>query len=279
MQQIMKRMKLISLLVLLFSLGAIGVASAQHTVGFTLGAGMANGRFEPTQETKPIWGVLTGGLSWRYYTAQRAVGAVGADLEFIQRGFSVATNVNRVDDEKDYLYYTRMVNSLQLPIVWQPHAYLFNHHLRVYAEAGVTFSYNLSSSYEMESIVDGEKVTEKHDYHFQTVRDNRWGYGLLGGGGISLLFGQYEFNARVRYYFGYSDILRNRNKYYGSVEGFMLTPLRSPLDNLTISIGMNYRIGKDGFEAWKPRRKREKNVEVFDYAGSSSQSGGSERKK
>lgn len=251
-----------SLLLLLITLPA----TAQHTVGFFGGGGMANGRFEPTQETKPIWGVITFGASWRYYSPQRVVGGVGADLEFIQRGFQVATNTSRVDDEKDYLYYTRRVNSLSLPIVWQPHTYMFNHHLRLYGEAGITFSYNLSSEYEMERLgADGVKTTEKGDYSFSTVRDNRWGYGLCAGGGLALLVKQFEVVARVRYYFGYSDILKNRNKHYDTVEGFMLTPLRSPLDNLTITIGLSYRFNKEGFESWKPRRKREKNREVFEY--------------
>lgn len=252
--------------VLLATLCCRPAAHAQHTVGFSFGTGMANGRFEPTQETKPIWGIATAGLSWRYYTAQRAVGCVGADLEFLQRGFSIATNTRQVDDEKDYLYYTRYVNSLSLPIVWQPHAYLLKHRVRVYFEAGVTFSYNLSSTYEMEKMVDGVTQTEKFDYEFTTVRDNRWGYGLLGGGGLAILIKQFELNFRARYYFGYSDILRNRNKHSSTIEGFTQTPLRSPLDNLTISVGVNYRFNKEGFDAWKPRRKREKNREVFEFA-------------
>ena len=251
---------------LLVALFAQQTAQAQHTIGVSFGTGMANGRFEPTQETKPIWGIVTAGFSWRYYTGQRAVGCVGADLEFLQRGFSIAMNTHRVDDPKDYLYYTRHVNSISLPILWQPHAYLFNHRLRVYLEAGVTFSYNLSSTYEMEKLVDGVKQTEKFDYHFTTVRDNRWGYGLTGGGGLAFLFKQFELNFRIRYYFGYSDILRNRNKHSSTIEGFTLTPLRSPLDNLTLSVGLTYRFGKEGFEAWKPRRKREKNREVFEFA-------------
>ena len=32
------------------------------------------------------------------------------------------------------------------------------------------------------------------------------------------------------------------------------------------TLGLNYRFGKEGFEAWKPRRKREKNREVFEFA-------------
>lgn len=250
---------------LLFMLLA-GPTMAQHTFGVYGGGGMASGRFEPTQETKPIWGTLTFGGSWRYYSSQRIVGGVGADLEFIQRGFRMATNTSRVDDPKDYLYYTRHINSLTLPIVWQPHAYMFNHRLRIYGEAGVTFSYNLSSNYEMEQLVDGQKSIVKGDYTFMTVRDNRWGYGLCGGGGIAVLINRMELTARARYYFGYSDILRNRNKYYGTIENFTLTPLRSPLDNLTITIGLMYRFNKEGFESWKPRRKREKNREVFEFA-------------
>lgn len=241
-------------------------AAAQHTVGFTFGSGMGTGRFEPQQETRPVWGIFTGGLSWRYYTAQRVVGCIGADLEFLQRAFSMATNASRVDDPKDYLYYTRRVNSIVLPIVWQPHAYLARRRLRLYGEAGVTFSYNLSSEWEREYFVDGRVETEKGDYTMRTVRDNRWGYGLVGGGGAAVLVGRFEINLRARYYFGYSDILRNRNKYSGTIDGFTATPLRSPLDNLTVSVGLNYRLGKEGFEAWKPRRKREKNREVFEFA-------------
>ena len=39
------------------------------------------------------------------------------------------------------------------------------------------------------------------------------GYGLAGGGGVAVLVKQLEFSVRVRYYFGYSDLLRNHNKY------------------------------------------------------------------
>ena len=249
---------------LLVALCWSGNLAAQHTYGVNFGGGMATGRFEPTQETKPILGTFTGGFSWRYYSPQRVVGGIGADLEFVQQGFRIATNTSRVDDKKDYLYYTRHVNSIMLPFLWQPHAYI-KQRVRLYLEAGVNFSYNLSSTYEMEELVDGVKVTHKGDYHFKTVRDNRWAYGLLGGGGIAVLIKQFEINLRARYYFGYSDILRNRTKYSSSIEGFTLTPLRSPLDDLTFTVGLNYRFNKEGFDAWKPRRKRPKASHTFDY--------------
>ena len=108
------------------------------------------------------------------------------------------------------------------------------------------------------------------DYTFKTPRDNRWGYGLAGGGGIALLIDRFELNFRVRYYFGYADILRNRNRYAdngidGSENPFAQTPMRSPLDNLMISVGVNFRFNKEGFETWKPRPKRAKAPEAFTY--------------
>lgn len=247
-----------------------GTASGQHTLGFTVGYGMSNGRFQPPQEMKAIWGRYSAGVSWRYYGSQRAVGGFGVDLEFLQQGFSYATNASRVDDLADYLYYTRKINSLVLPVVWQPHVYLFNHRMRVYFEAAATFSYNLSSTYENEQAHAAGAPDWKGPYSFTTARDNRFGYGLAGGGGIAFLIRQFELNFRVRYYFGYSDIVRNRNKYAdnatdGSENPFYATPLRSPLDNLNISIGVSYRFNKEGFETWKPRPKREKNKEVFKY--------------
>ena len=219
----MIKRQLKTLLFLAFAAVAWQGASAQHTLGFTAGYGMASSRLDPKQEMK-----------------------------------------------KDYRYYTRNVNSIVLPIVWQPHFYLFRNHVRVYLEAAATFSYHLSSTYENEEAKASGAADWKGDYSFKLPRDNRWGYGLAGGGGIALLIRRFEINVRARYYFGLSDIVRNRNKYAdngidGSENPFWATPMRSPLDNLTVSVGLSYRFNKEGFSTWKPRPKREKNREVFKY--------------
>ncbi len=265
MQERIKRLSLLAV-----ALFAWGGAAAQHTLGFTAGYGMSSGRLDPEVESRARWGSYTGGITWRYYTAQRFIGGFGIDLEFIQQGFSFSPNAAAVEEEKDYLWYTRKVNSIMLPIVWQPHVYMLRNRVRFYLEAAATFSYNLSSTYENEYARAQGNPDWKGDYHFKLPRDNRWGYGLAGGAGLAVLIKRYELNLRARYYFGYSDIVRNRNKYAdntgdGPENPFRATPLRSPLDNLTISIGLSYRFNKEGFEAWKPRRKREKNTEVFKY--------------
>lgn len=260
-------------------LGAVlcgGTAAAQHTLGVTGGYGYGNARFYPDQETRAVWGCYTAGVTWRYYGPQRFVGGFGIDFEYLQRGFSFLQNPTEEDPAK-YQWYTRRVKSLMLPIVWQPHIYLFKNRMRVYLDAAVFFSYNISSTFinEQGSTVSPEqsKGPWRGEYDFKVVRDNRWGYGLAGGGGVAVLVKQLEFSVRVRYYFGYSDLLRNHNKYAGNTTDcyenpFYTTPQRSPLDNLTFSIGVSYRFNKSGFTEWNNRPpKRDKNKEVFNYKG------------
>lgn len=238
-------------------------AHAQHTLGVFGGAGTATARFYPAQETRMVSGRFDFGLSWRYYSLPRYVGAVGVDLELLQRGFSYGYTYRTVLDDRgeemrEYSYYTRRFNSLMLPVVWQPHIYLARNRIRVYLEAAATFSYNFSGDYEYED------TGEKGRYEMRAERDNRWGYGLAGGGGFALLLGRYEIGVRARYYFGYADILRNRNRYFdnaadGRENPFVSTPLKSPIDNLALSVTLAYRFNRAGFDSWfykPPRRER-----------------------
>lgn len=252
--------KIFTLVAVLLMLGQS--AQAQHTVGVFGGMASATARFFPKQEMKSVWGLGNFGASWRYYSLPRFVGAVGADLELLQRGFSYGYTYKTVLDEKgneqrEYSYYTRQLNSLMMPLVWQPHFYMVNNHVRVYLEAALTFSYNFGGDY---SYSDKD---ESGKYDWRIERDNRWNYGLAGGGGIALLLGRYEVGFRARYYYGYADLLRNRNKYYnnatdGAENPFSYTPLKSPIDNLTFNITLAYRFNPDGFLEWtyKPTHRR-----------------------
>ena len=237
-------------------------ASAQHTVGLLGGAGYATARLYPKQEMKPIIGGTNFGLSWRYYSLPRFVGAVGLDLELMQRGFSYGYDyTSTMDDngieERHYKYYTRTMNTIMLPIVWQPHVYLAKNHIRAYVEAAFTLSYNFGGEWEYDNRPDHGK------YDWRLERDNRWNYGLAGGAGFALLFGRIEAGVRARYYFGYADVMRNRNKYYdnatdGPENPFSYTPIKSPIDNIVINLTLAYRFNKDGFDEWyyKPTRRR-----------------------
>ncbi|MBR2031296.1 MAG: PorT family protein [Alistipes sp.] len=276
----MKRFIKIVTFVFIFSVVAVAESSAQHTIAVTGGSGFATARPYPDQVMKPIWGTYQVGFSWRYYSMPRFIACFGIDVELLQRGFSFAPYPYKYETKKEYRYYTRTLNSIMIPIVWQPHFYLFKKHLRVYLEAAPTFSFNFASKFhndEKHSININGTVDApiSGKYEFRTERDNRFSYGLRGGAGFDLIFGQFEFGVRAMYDFGYSDILRNRNKYYSNnldsitkpgENPFYYTPLRSPLDNLTISVKLGFRIGKAGFKEWEWKRPPfPKNKEVFKY--------------
>ena len=259
-------------------------ASAQHTVTLTGGTGASYARFYPSEETKWMWGCENFGIAWRYYSEKpRFVGAVGVDLEYMERGFNMGWTytsewVDNGDDKKEirhYKFYSRKVNTLMLPLVWQPHFYLARNRLRVFIEAALVFSYNLSSSYSYEN-----DERPGGDYEWKVPRDNRFGYGLSGGAGFALLFGQVEVGFKAKYNFGYSDILKNRNKYYSnSTDGyenpFWYTPLRSPIDNLSFSLTVGWRFNKRGFNEWfVVRPKREKRLANFNFSEQIGKTGG-----
>lgn len=281
----MSRLIKILTLAVALSVAIIAESAAQHTIAITGGTGYATARPYPAQEMKPIWGTYQAGVSWRYYSMPRFIACIGVDVELLQRGFSFAPYPHFYENKKDYKYYKRTINSIMVPIVWQPHFYLFKKHLRIYLEAAPTFSYNFASKFYNEeeyiyalteegTVIPFEAIKEGK-YDFRLERDNRFSFGLCGGGGFDLIFGQLEFGVRVRYDFGYSDILRNRNKYYSNnLDGvekpgenpFYYTPLRSPLDNLTISMKLGFRIGKAGFKEWDWKRPAfPRNKEVFKY--------------
>ena len=195
-------------------------ASAQHTLGFIAGYGMANGRFQPQQEMRALWGMYSGGLTWRYYGRQRFVGGLRRGPRISAVGILLRDQLlaGRGEEGLPLLHapcqYARDAGRLAAAFL------LIRNHVRVYFEAAATFSYNLSSTYENEQAKRRGEADWRGDYRFKTPRDSRWGYGLAGGGGIAFLIRRYELNFRVRYYFGYSDIVRNRNRYAdGGIDG------------------------------------------------------------
>lgn len=231
------------------SAGALSGVSAQHYVGVRGGFGGGTSRFYPKEEMGTVWGLYNGGVSWKYYSKERYVGGLEVDLLFMQQGYKkFSEQYSLPNDPADTTgYYTRRVNTIMLPIFWQPHAYLMQRKMRVFLNLGVTFSYVLSQTEETGSKIHG--VLSKGDYKMKTTRDNRWGYGLAGGGGVAWLVGRFEVVGEVRYYIGYSDIMRNENKYETN-------PLRSPLDGLQGSVAVYYRFGKEGILS-KPSKKVE----------------------
>ena len=239
------------------ALFAVEGASGQHTLGVIGGTTAWAAAVSIRSRRRGRSGVFTAEVfTWRYYGKQRFVGGFGVDLEFQQQAFSFATNASQVDEKEtaNYLYYTRRINSMVLPVVWQPHFYLLKNHVRVYFEAAATFFYNFRrpGSRSISSMRrPSRKDTYGGTYHFKVPRDNRWGYGLAGGRRHFVPDPAFRVEFPGPLLFRLFDIVRNRNRYYdnsddGPENPFYTTPMRSPLDNLMISVGVSYRFNKGG---------------------------------
>lgn len=225
--------KLTCILITLLLLTAGGV-SAQHYIGVRGGWGGGSARFYPNREMGYEWGLYSGGISYKFYGPTNYVGAVQADLQYMERGFNY--DIERYSDTS----YHRTLKSIELPFMWQPHVYLLTRHMRVFLNLGVYMNYNFDSEYRVISKREG--IVEQGNYPFRLTRDNRLGYGLCVGFGFGVLMGRFEAALEGRYYYGFSDILRNVTKYPDN-------PVRSPLDNINASLAFYYRLGKGGIRA------------------------------
>lgn len=242
---------IIATIVLLLLLG-VGEMYAQHYIGIRGGAGSGSARFEPKrsgQEMASVWGLPSFGVSWKYYSRERVLGGVEIDLMFMRVGYKRL--YQRLEDPSDeespmetYRTYQRTIDRIILPIAWQPHGYLFKRRMRVFLNLAVTFSYNFASRQKEEDFDSDESSEGK--YKMKTTRDNPFGYGLFGGGGISWMFGKWELVGEARYYFGLGDVLRNPNKYKEKENGVYVNPQRSPVDAFQFQFGLYYRLGKTG---------------------------------
>lgn len=220
--------------VLLLSVLGAGSVSAQHYIGVHGGYGGGSCRFLPKRESGMIWGMAMAGVSYKYYSRQLYVGGVGAEINYLQKGY-------KYDKVKDSdTSFQHRLSSIELPIIWQPYIYLFNRNARFFINLGLTFSYNFAASTQIVSKKNG--VLSDNKYDFELVRDNRWGYGLVGGAGLSVLIGRAEIVVEARYFYGFSDLFKNKTKYDSN-------PLRSPLDNIYGMAGIYWRLGKGGILA------------------------------
>ncbi len=235
----------------------VGTASAQRQyVGFKGGWGEGDVRLYPHWTSPPVWGKLNGGFFWVYYgggkdssyLADEYTGGVCVEVEFLQRGFQYAA----LDRNTKTYTYGRALNSIMVPVMWQPHALVMEDRLRIFLNAGVTLSYNLDwGSKEFYLLTETGEVVDEYDYEWISVRDNRWGYGLVVGLGAGLRVSEHwEIMAEGRYYFGYSDIVKRKTIYLGTQF------LRSPLDNINLSLGVAYSWGHSGSWSFSPATRR-----------------------
>lgn len=203
--------------------------SAQGYLGIKGGMSGASARFNPSEFTTSYWGLPTYGVFYQYIGGDKFFGGIEIDLNYSQKGYAV---MPRMDSDT---VSRRTINSIDLPFLWHPTVDIVKDKFRLFFNAGPYLGYHLSSTYETSSKQQG--VMESYDWEWNPARDNRWEYGLMGGGGIEVaLASRLWVMAEFRYSWGFSDILKNPNKYDGN-------PFESPLSLMSVELGLSYRVG------------------------------------
>ena len=245
---------LLCTLLLIVAGGGVEASAQRQYLGFKGGWGEGDVRLYPHWTSPPVWGKFNGGFYWVYYGGGKDnaylydsyTGGLCVELELIQRGFQYAA----LDRNSKTYTYERAMNTLMVPIMWQPHVFAFDERLRLFLNAGATLSYNLAVGSKEFYTHNETGEREEFDYEWQTVRDNQWGYGLVVGLGAGWALEKVELMFEARYYFGYSDIIKRKTIYLGTQF------LRSPLDNINFSLGVAYHWNHSGGWAKSPAERR-----------------------
>lgn len=223
------------LFILILFLSAVEI-NAQHSFGVRGGGGYSSVNFRPRHEKKMAGMFPNFGVSYRYIGGDKFVGGIQIDLSYVKTGYTT------LEAPKSDITSTRTLESFELPFLWHPHIKMGKKKrgvvfLNLGPYIGLTYG---SSDIEVKN---KGVVTEVIPYKFDSLKDNVFHYGLMGGAGFGGSFGRFEIVAEFRYVYGFSDIVRNPNKYPSS------SYYESPMSQMNFSIGFYYNfIKKDKIE-------------------------------
>ena len=174
----------------------VGEQRYQMSVGAHAGINLCSISLSPSIRQGTLQ-TLTGGIVVRYVSEKYFNMICGAQLElnYTQRGWS-----EHYDDYPS-LKYDRTMNYIEIPLM--AHLAFGNEHgLMGFVHLGPYAAFFLSDSYTQDGSWSNYSLNT--DQHTQDV-ENRFDYGLAGGGGIELNTRIGRFQLEGRYYYGLSD--------------------------------------------------------------------------
>lgn len=175
-------------------------------IGFNAGANYNNVSFQPTIKQNGLLGI-TGGLTARYISEKYFAMICGAQVElnYSQRGWD-----EKFEEIGDDRKYSREMTYVEIP---------FLAHLAFGRERGAQFFINLGpqigfmlSDNEIREGTWTQKQLEQQQYGKSI--ENKFDYGIVGGGGLEIRTKAGNFLLEGRYYFGLADFYNNTKKDY-----------------------------------------------------------------
>lgn len=187
------------------------------SVGFNAGANLNSATFNPTIKQNSLTGI-TGGLTGRYISEKYFAMICGAQVElnFSQRGWDELFEVTGENGEpvKDPTRkYTRKMTYIDIPFL--AHLAFGNEKgLQFFVHAGPQIGFLIGESEEMTNI-NMNNLTNTQKAIYDVKIQNKFDYGIAGGGGIELNTKKIgRFLVEGRYYFALSDFYSTTKKDY-----------------------------------------------------------------
>ncbi len=202
--------KLVYISLLLFFLPDISMAqeevfSKELSLGINGGITSSSINFNPSVSQKKL-DQLAGGVSIRYIT-EKNFGLQG-ELNLSQRGWK--EHKDSIPDHK----FTKSLLYAELPVM--THIYFnLGSRVRLVFNLGPQISYLLSEDVKESNIIlDPGTEDNPEPIQYNTPIQNKFDWGIAAGGGLELRTGIGSFVMEARYYYGLSDIYKNRKSDY-----------------------------------------------------------------
>jgi len=226
-----KYIKTLLLFITIFSTSIIYAQSIDLGVRGGIGGGSITTR--PFWEKNSSFGAPVYGISLLYKGKLKYLDALEANVNHTTSQFSWLAK-NKSDSS-----YTRKIKAIEIPIMWHAYYTFDKDRFNIFLNLGPYISYDLSSkeSWVGNDISGSAWETRSQDYKYSNLKDNRFGYGAIGGLGISyLIAGRVTISAEARYRFGFNDIFKNPVNYPTS------TYYQAQVSQYRFSAGVSYRL-------------------------------------
>lgn len=210
--------------------------------------GIGGGTISTRRAKKAVFGFPEGGLSVIYKGRIKYFDALQGEVNYARSGFRWLAKAQSDSS------YTRTIDAVEIPFMWHPNITMFRENFSIFLNAGPYVSYAVSSHeyYRGDDVETSTWRNRDNKYEFNPGRDNRLGYGLLGGVGVSYLIGgRVLIQAEARFKWEMNDLFKNQNHY------ILPTQSESQISQYRVSLGIYYRFGEK-----RVRQKREKKIDT-----------------
>lgn len=158
--------------------------------GFNFGYGFSGAMFQPNMNQEMYTGSYTGGIAFKYRGEKYM--AFQGEIDYSHKGYRI---------KNDTIAYERTSNTIMVPMMAQGN--IGYKRLNVILNLGCYGSYMLNAKEK----TTYKNVTTENDYDIKLVRDHRYEFGIVAGGGFYVDLKPVLVQFEARYYYGLTNLI------------------------------------------------------------------------